>query len=127
MNYRHPLICDFYSRFFLAKRDKLRLAPVEVLQEIHSVVECGNVLRILKRGAREPSSIMATIVSLCSLVEAKSTVEAIQDDPADNLVLACAMDARGDFIISEDRRLLKLGEYENVKILNATSLRVSSS
>ena len=93
----------------------------EVLQEIHRVLEYERILRILKRSGKQPSSLMATIMSLCSLIDQRSMVDVIQDDPADNHVLACAKDARADFVISGDRHLLKLGEYEKIKVLTATN------
>jgi putative PIN family toxin of toxin-antitoxin system len=96
-------------------------ASIDILQEIHRVLEYEKILRILKRSGKEPSSIMATIVSLCSLVEVKSTVQAIQEDPTDNQVLACAKDAAADFILSGDRHLLQLGVYEDTRVLTASS------
>jgi predicted nucleic acid-binding protein len=48
-------------------------------------------------------------------------VQAIEEDPTDNQVLACAKDARADFIISGDRHLLQLEAYEKVRVLTASS------
>jgi predicted nucleic acid-binding protein len=63
---------------------------------------------------KEPSSIMATIMSLCSLIDPRSRV-VIQEDAADNHVLACAKDSRANFVASGNPHLLKLGEYEKTK------------
>ncbi len=41
---------------------------------------------------------------------------AIPDDPADEAVLACATEAGADLIVSGDRHLLDLGEYEGIPI-----------
>jgi putative PIN family toxin of toxin-antitoxin system len=96
-------------------------ASLDLLEEIHRVLEYEKVLRILKRSGREPSSIMTTIVSLCSLVDVRSTIRAIEEDPSDNQVLACAKDAAANFIVSGDRHLLQLEEYESIRILTASS------
>jgi putative PIN family toxin of toxin-antitoxin system len=98
------------------------VASLDILEEIHPVLEYETILSILKRSGKKPNSIMTTIVSLCSLVDVKSTASAIQEDPTDNHVLACAKDAAADFVISGDRHLLKLGKYENISILGASSL-----
>ena len=82
---------------------------LECLQEIHRVLEYEKILKILKKSGKQPGSIMATIVRLCSLIEMKSRMNAVKEDPVDNLVLACAKDAGADFVISGDRHLLKLG------------------
>jgi len=42
---------------------------------------------------------------------------AIPKDPADEMVLACALDGRADMIISGDRHLLDLGSYQSIPIL----------
>jgi putative PIN family toxin of toxin-antitoxin system len=44
---------------------------------------------------------------------------AIPDDPADEIVLACAVDAQADVIVSGDRHLLELGSHRSIPILTA--------
>jgi predicted nucleic acid-binding protein len=64
---------------------------------------------------------MPTIVSLSSLVDVKTPAHAIEEDPSDNHVLACAKEASAQFIVTGDRHLLQLGQYESIKILTASS------
>ena len=96
-------------------------ASLDILQEINRVLKYEKIPRILKRSRIEPSSIMATIVSLSSLVDVKTAIHAIEEDPSDNHVLACAKEASAQFIVSGDRHLLRLGHYENIKILAASN------
>ena len=42
---------------------------------------------------------------------------AIPDDPSDEMFLACALDACADFIVSGDRHLLDISEYEGIPII----------
>jgi putative PIN family toxin of toxin-antitoxin system len=42
---------------------------------------------------------------------------AIPQDPADESILACALDAQADLIVSGDRHLLDLGAYRSIPIL----------
>jgi hypothetical protein len=101
---------------------------LDILQEINRVLQYEKILRILKRSRIEPSSIMPTIVSLSSLVDVKTPAHAIEEDPSDNHVLACAKEASAQFIVSGDRHLLQLGQYESIKILTASSfLRMEKS
>ena len=54
------------------------------------------------------------------LVPGQAEVEGvIPDDPADEKVLACAVDAEADVIVSGDSHLLDLGEYEGIPVLTA--------
>lgn len=41
----------------------------------------------------------------------------VTDDPDDNRVLECAITAGSDFIITQDKDLLWLGEYQGIKIV----------
>lgn len=91
---------------------------LDILQEIIRVLEYEKILRILKRSRMEPSSVMATIISLSSLVDVKVRIHAIAEDPPDNQILACAKEADAQFIISGDQHLLQLGCYGNIRILS---------
>ena len=44
-------------------------------------------------------------------------IQAVPDDPDDDRVIATALAAGVDMIISGDRHLLKVGEYEGIKIV----------
>ena len=107
------------SRIVQMAEDKLIriFASLDILEEINRVLAYGRIVGILKRSQTKPSSIMTTIVSLCSLVDVKTTVHVIREDLSDNRVLACAKEARAHFIVSGDRHLLQLEQYEKTMIV----------
>ena len=41
----------------------------------------------------------------------------IEDDPDDDIVIACAITAHADMIISGDKHILNIDKYENIPIL----------
>jgi len=43
----------------------------------------------------------------------------VEDDPSDNKILECALEAEADYIVSGDRHLLDLREYRGIKILSS--------
>ena len=45
-------------------------------------------------------------------------VDLIQEDPADNMFLECAVEARADYLISGDRHLRHLGGLGGIPILS---------
>jgi putative PIN family toxin of toxin-antitoxin system len=65
------------------------------------------------------------VEGLCSLLEQDALLVpgdaqvtgAIPEDPADERVLACAVEARADFIVSGDHHLLNLETYQGIPIL----------
>ncbi len=44
---------------------------------------------------------------------------AVPADPADDMVLACAIESQPDLIVSGDHHLLDLGEYQDIPIVTA--------
>ncbi|MFZ2656153.1 MAG: putative toxin-antitoxin system toxin component, PIN family [Victivallales bacterium] len=56
--------------------------------------------------------------SLCTIVKPAKAINFIIDDPADNKILECAVEADAEIIISGDSHLLSLGSYKGIKILS---------
>ena len=54
---------------------------------------------------------------LCNKVTPSETAEAIREDPDDNRILECAVAARSDYIVTEDKDLLRLREYGGARIM----------
>ena len=52
------------------------------------------------------------------LVMGKTKVDAIKDDPSDNIFLSCAIDGKADFIVSGDRHLKELREFQGIRIVD---------
>lgn len=54
------------------------------------------------------------------VVPGSITVNAVPDDPDDNIFIPCALDAVVDVIVSGDRHLLRLGSYQGIPIDKAS-------
>lgn len=52
------------------------------------------------------------------IIQVNKKVLAVLDDPEDNKFIECALEAAADYIISSDKHLLFLENYDNVKILS---------
>lgn len=66
----------------------------------------------------ERYNIMAGLLELPStiMIYPQCRLNVIEDDPDDNIFLACAVEARAEAIISGDEHLLNLGEYQGIVI-----------
>src|SRR3989338_2140231 len=54
-----------------------------------------------------------------SIITQPSTkIDIIKEDPEDNKFLEAAVDGKADLIVSQDKHLLNLKEYQGIKILN---------
>ena len=64
------------------------------------------------------------LAKLGNLVTPQKVIDAIKEDPDDNRILECAIEAGSEFIVTSDKDLLRLGEFGNVRIVTASQLLV---
>jgi len=57
------------------------------------------------------------ILGISTVVSPDDVPEVIEKDPSDNRILACAIEAEADYVVSGDSHLLELGEYEGIDIM----------
>lgn len=57
-------------------------------------------------------------IKICKLVEPKHTLVAVAGGP-DNRILECSEEAGSEFIITEDRALLRVKEHAGAKLVRA--------
>lgn len=100
------------------RREALELVTsYALLDELSAVVGRSRLRRRFADGALE--DLMAVLNRYAVVVPGETIVRAVPDDPDDDAVLACAVEAEADYIVSGDRHLLVLGSYEGIHILRA--------
>ena len=67
---------------------------------------------------RDARAIRTKLEGNAAVVNPSFELHAIPDDPDDNRVLECALAGRADFIVSGDRHLLRMGNYEGIAIVS---------
>jgi putative PIN family toxin of toxin-antitoxin system len=64
------------------------------------------------------------IANMANRVVPRQRLDIIKEDPDDNRILECAVEAKSDFIVSADKDLLRLGNYGGVRIVTAKDFMV---
>lgn len=72
-----------------------------------------------------PQILVAQYAALLTLVTPASISPTIKDDPDDDAVLACALAAQADFIVSGDAHLLNLKQFQTIPIVTAAQIVTS--
>lgn len=67
----------------------------------------------------ETSQIIFDFSTFTTLIETQNSIKVIDDDPDDDKFIECAVSSVSDFIVSGDKHLLNLKEYNGIKILKA--------
>lgn len=80
---------------------------------------CGRKFRY---PAEVASSIIQEIESISDLVVASRSIDVVQADPYDNMILERALAGKVDYIVSGDSHLLDLGEFEGIRIITPAQM-----
>jgi len=97
------------------ERYELCLSPA-ILAEVRRVLSYPR-LRRYGYSEEEVEEFLGTLRKAAFLVRRWPRIRVIREDPADDRVLACALAARADYIVSKDEHLQKLREYQGIRIL----------
>jgi uncharacterized protein len=93
-------------------RVRIVLSP-EILEEYQRV---GMDLESRFRDVKV-SPFLELLTVHAEMIHSPSILPRIQEDPTDNFFLACALAGRANFVVSGDRHLLKVHEFQGIKIL----------
>lgn len=93
---------------------------VDLYTSLPVLAEVARVLRG-KLGATETAvtAALRAIARVAVVVRPRRQVAALEDDP-DNRILECAVEAGADLIVTGDRHLLRLREFEGIAIVRLT-------
>ena len=97
---------------------KLIINNVEIFTTKEVLDELAEVLkRDFLYNEEEIKNILERVLQFVTLVTSSKKLDIVKEDPDDNKIIECAIESNADYIISYDKHLLKLREYENIKII----------
>ena len=99
----------------------LRLASDGQIRLALSQAILDEVTDVLKRKFHWPAAridaVRKTLQSITESITPVVIVDVVKDDPDDNRILECAQSAHSECIVTGDGDLLRLGQYDGMKIL----------
>ena len=96
----------------LMQRDLVAFVSKEILQEYQATVD-ELAAKYPQRKVLVP---LTHIAGACKIIETTSDIH-ICRDPDDDKFIECAVDSRSIYIVSGDKDLLDIKQYQNVKIV----------
>ena len=89
-----------------------------LIDELTRALTYPQVTKYLKKPQEEIDAFLKRLSLVATMVQPEMSLEVIQDDVDDNRVLECALAGGASYIVTGDRHLLNLKEYEQMIILN---------
>lgn len=90
-----------------------------LLEEFSEVITRQKFAAIIQRTTRTPERILHELQALAEMVVAPPLPQPVCRDPDDDAVLACALAAQADLIVSGDADLLVLEQFQGIRIVTA--------
>jgi putative PIN family toxin of toxin-antitoxin system len=92
-------------------------ASAPLLAELQGVLSREKFAKHLQARGLSATRIFEGYAALTTVVVPAIIPPAIIDDPDDDAVLACAVGAKADLVVSGDPHLVKLAQYEGIPIV----------
>ena len=92
-------------------------ASAPLLAELHGVLVREKFARHLQVRGLTATQIFEGYAALTTVVVPAILPPAVIDDPDDDAVLACAVAAKADLVVSGDPHLVKLIQYEGIPVV----------
>jgi putative PIN family toxin of toxin-antitoxin system len=109
------------ARLYTAALDgrfKIVLSP-NILRELRRILLRPNVRKRFPIPLEELVDLIADLHARADIVRGALEVHQASRDPKDNMVLACAIEGRADYLVTDDRRdLLPMKHYHGVQIVS---------
>lgn len=87
-----------------------------LLQELSEVLARPKFAPLLLRRKTSVSEIILGVVALVKFCEPAALSGIIPEDPDDDMVIACAVAANAKWLVSGDEHILRLGEFQGIRI-----------
>lgn len=102
------------------ERQYLLIVSPAIIAEIRATLSYSRIRRKYAITDEDVEHLVALLEQDALLVPGDAdVVGSIPEDPADEMVLACAIDAQADVIVSGDRYLVDLSSYRSIPVLTA--------
>jgi putative PIN family toxin of toxin-antitoxin system len=109
-----------YKLIHLCYEGKAKLViSRQIIEELEGILLTDEKFKM----AREDVALNTEIVlSNTEFVEPNVTLNVIKEDPADDRILECAVEGKVEYLVSGNKHLLKLKEFQGIKILTAKQM-----
>jgi len=93
-------------------------STTEILSEYQEVLK-----RDFDFSDEEVSEIMEKVLAFVTLINSQIRIKVVKDDPDDDKIIECALESASTYIITYDKHLLNLKEYNGIRIIRPEEAR----
>ena len=103
------------------------LISAPIISELRRVLAYPKLAKIHRRTPKDIERFIKKLEKIARLTPGKLPIQAVKDDPTDDKYLVCAVEGGADFIVSGDRHLKDLRQFQGIRIVDpAAFLKIVS-
>lgn len=88
-----------------------------ILEEVAEVINRQRVVKLIRMTVEQRTDFMDKLIDRSEVTAGKQLLQLTSRDIQDDKFLACALEAKADYVVTGDKDLLVLKEFEGVKIV----------
>ena len=95
---------------------------IEILREVSRVLQYPRIKERFHPRDENTRRFFRLIFRKAVITKDLYKIDRITDDPSDNMFLACALEAKADFLVSRDPHLRNIKQFHGIKIIDVKEL-----
>ena len=102
-----------------SEQGKVRLfASEEIIREISQVLNYPKLRKVYESEEMNHEELIEAVLKVVRFVQVSRRVKVVLEHPADDKFIECALEAKADYVVSGDKHLLKVGNYEKIQVVS---------
>ncbi|MBI4595456.1 MAG: putative toxin-antitoxin system toxin component, PIN family [Candidatus Tectomicrobia bacterium] len=93
----------------------------EIMTELYRVLHYPRILEQFQPSKDDMEEFIGLIMEKAQITTGSYSLHKIEDDPTDDIFLACALEASADYIVSRDPHLRNLKHFQGIEIISLKS------
>ena len=89
----------------------------EIVRELSQVLAYPKLKKVYKAEGLSQEDLMEAVLKIGKFVKIAKKVNVVEEHPADDKFIECALAAGAEYIVSGDKHLLKIVNYKKIQIL----------
>lgn len=90
----------------------------EIMAELYRIIHYPRILKQFKPSKEDIDEFIGMVMEKSLITREHYKLDKIADDPTDDMFLACAMEAKADYIVSRDPHLRNLKHFHGIRIID---------
>lgn len=90
----------------------------EIVEEISRTLDYHRLRELYEGAGVSREELVETVLRIGKIVDVKTRLDLIREDPSDNKFLECAVESNADYIVTGDTRLIKVKNYKKTKTVS---------